>query len=213
MLLLQNTGASPTHSSYLHHKLALIRCSDVIRGLSQRETQLKGAHWLTLRKQLRSNSKSGIERLYKNPKSPENTPKNAKKQQSTEIKRIVDTKIQARQGPSFYIQLGNVNMTSYCDVTNSVYPVIMTTIRHCSILEFGTGASNQAVTPGITRPLHTTAQGPCGSSGSVTPVQRPSSHILQLLILILQRQWSISKKGTSGTLDCSWHLQRGKHNR
>jgi len=31
----------------------------------------------------------------------------------------------------------NVNMTSYCDVTNSVYPVTMTTIRHCSILEFG----------------------------------------------------------------------------
>ena len=45
-------------------------------------------------------------------------------------------------------------MTSYCDVTNSVYPVTMTTIRHCSILEFGRGASNQAVAPGITRPLH-----------------------------------------------------------
>jgi len=44
---------------------------------------------------LRNNSKSGIEWLYKNLKSPENTPKNAKKQQSTEIKRIVNTKIQA----------------------------------------------------------------------------------------------------------------------
>jgi len=32
---------------------------------------------------------------------------------------------------------GNVNMTSYCDVKNSVYPVIMTTIRHCLILEVG----------------------------------------------------------------------------
>jgi len=30
----------------------------------------------------------------------------------------------------------------------------MTTIRHCSILEFGRGASNQVVAPGITRPLH-----------------------------------------------------------
>jgi len=52
-----------------------------------------------------------------------------------------------------------VNMTSYCDVTNSVYPVTMTTIglRHCSILEFGRGASNQAVALGITRPLHATA--------------------------------------------------------
>jgi len=30
-------------------------------------------------------------------------------------------------------------------------------IRHCSILEFGRGASNQAVAPGITRPLHATA--------------------------------------------------------
>jgi len=43
-------------------------------------------------------------------------------------------------------------MTSYCDVTNSVYPVTMTTIRNCSILEFGGEASNQAVAPGITRP-------------------------------------------------------------
>jgi len=34
------------------------------------------------------------------------------------------------------------NMTSYCAVTNSVYPVKMTTIRHCSILEFGRGESN-----------------------------------------------------------------------
>jgi len=37
---------------------------------------------------LRNNSKSGIQRLYKNPKSPENTPKNAKKQQSAETKRM-----------------------------------------------------------------------------------------------------------------------------
>jgi len=33
----------------------------------------------------------------------------------------------------------NVDMTSYCDVTNIVYPVTMTTIRHCSILGFGRG--------------------------------------------------------------------------
>jgi len=39
-----------------------------------------------------NNKKSGIERLYKNPKSPENTPKNAKEQQSTETKRMVNTK-------------------------------------------------------------------------------------------------------------------------
>jgi len=59
--------------------------------------------WLTLRKYLMHNSKSGIEPLYKNPKSPEHTTKNAKKQQSTEIKRIVNTKIQATLGPSFYV--------------------------------------------------------------------------------------------------------------
>jgi len=47
-------------------------------------------------------------------------------------------------------------MTSYCDVTNSAYAITMTTISHCSILEFGRGASNQAVGPGITRPLHAT---------------------------------------------------------
>jgi len=51
-----------------------------------------------------------------------------------------------------------VNITSYCDVTNNVYPVTMTTIglRHCSILQFGRGASNQAVAPGIAGPLHVT---------------------------------------------------------
>jgi len=45
------------------------------------------------------------------------------------------------------------------DVTNSLYPVTMTTIglRHCSPLEFGRGASNQATAPGITRPLHAAA--------------------------------------------------------
>jgi len=48
-------------------------------------------------------------------------------------------------------------MTSYCDVTNNVYPVTMTNIHHCSILEFGRTASNQAVASGITRPLQTTA--------------------------------------------------------
>jgi len=49
-----------------------------------------------------------------------------------------------------------MNMTSYCDITNGIYPVTMTTISHCSILEFGRGAYNQAVAPGITRPLHAT---------------------------------------------------------
>jgi len=45
---------------------------------------------------MRNNSKPGIEQLYKNPKSPANTPKNAKKQQSVETKRLVNTDIQAR---------------------------------------------------------------------------------------------------------------------
>jgi len=49
-----------------------------------------------------------------------------------------------------------VNMTSYGDVTNSVYPVTITTTLLCSKLDFGRGASNQAVVPGITRPLHAT---------------------------------------------------------
>ena len=52
----------------------------------------------------------------------------------------------------------NLNMTSYCDVTNNVHPVTMTTIRHPSILGFGRGASNQAVAPGISRPLHATVE-------------------------------------------------------
>ena len=50
----------------------------------------------------------------------------------------------------------NVYMTSYCDATNSVYAVTMATIRHRSMREFGKGAYNQEVAPGITRPLHAT---------------------------------------------------------
>jgi len=47
-----------------------------------------------------------------------------------------------------------VSVTSYSDVTNSGYLVTMKTIGHWSILEFGRRAYNQAVAPGITRPLH-----------------------------------------------------------
>jgi len=54
---------------------------------------------------LKNNSKPGIERLYKNLKTPENTPKITQKQLSTGIKRIANTKIQATWGPGFYIQL------------------------------------------------------------------------------------------------------------
>jgi len=52
---------------------------------------------------LRNNSNSGILRLYKNPKSTENTLKNPKTQQSTETKRIVNTDIGYKlgRGPVF----------------------------------------------------------------------------------------------------------------
>jgi len=35
--------------------------------------------------------------------------------------------------------VASLNMTLYCDVTNSIYPITMTTMRHCSILDFGRG--------------------------------------------------------------------------
>jgi len=38
MLLLLDITTSPTHSSYLQYNLALIRCSDVTRGLRDGET-------------------------------------------------------------------------------------------------------------------------------------------------------------------------------
>jgi len=44
-----------------------------------------------------------------------------------------------------------VNMTSYCDVTNSACPITIITIRHCWDCSY-----NQAVAMGITRPLHAT---------------------------------------------------------
>jgi len=52
----------------------------------------------------------------------------------------------------------NVNMTSHYDVANSLDQVTTWTIRHSSILEFDRGASNQAVTPGTTWPLHATGR-------------------------------------------------------
>jgi len=61
------------------------------------------------------------------------------------------------QQTSLKYWFANVKMTSYSDVTNSVYPATMTTIRKCSILDFGTGAYKQSVATGITRPLHATA--------------------------------------------------------
>jgi len=53
--------------------------------------------------------------------------------------------------------LANMNTTSYCDVTNSVYPVTMTTIRHCSIIEFGRGHTIKKspwASPDLCTPLH-----------------------------------------------------------
>jgi len=46
---MQDTAANSTHSSYLQYDLGLIRRRDVTRGLSLGKTELKGAHWLTLR--------------------------------------------------------------------------------------------------------------------------------------------------------------------
>jgi len=77
----------------------------------------------------------------------------------------------------------NVNVTSYYDVINSVYPVTMTTIRLCSILEFSWGASNQAVAPGITRPLHATAWGPKAQTGGAEGAQAPSLAIRILMFI------------------------------
>jgi len=56
----------------------------------------------------------------------------------------------------------NVNMTSDCDVTNNIYPVTMTTIRHCLILYFGRGNTikqSPRASPDLWTPL-AVAQGP-----------------------------------------------------
>jgi len=72
-------------------------------------------------------------------------------------------------------RFGNVNMTSICDVINSLQQIQLTTIRnwmkppvrivcvrhwirHCLILEFTRGASSEAAAPGITRSLHATVR-------------------------------------------------------
>ena len=72
-----------------------------------------------------------------------------------------------RQQTSEKRWFANVNVTSNFDVPNSVYPVTMTTIRHCSMLEFVSGANNQAVAPGITSPLHATRQQLCTNGKSL----------------------------------------------
>jgi len=50
----------------------------------------------------------------------------------------------------------NVNMTSYCDIANSLYSETMTTIHPCSIVEFGRG--------------HTIKQSPRASLDLCTPL-------------------------------------------
>ena len=60
---------------------------------------------------------------------------------------------------------------AYWDVTNSVHPVTMTTICHCSLQEFGRGAYNQAVDPGspdLCTP-RSTAYGESTNAGFRTP--------------------------------------------
>jgi len=47
----------------------------------------------------------------------------------------------------------NANMTSYYDVTNSAYPLAMTTPCHCSIPEFGRGHTIKK-SPGAPSDLH-----------------------------------------------------------
>jgi len=63
------------------------------------------------------------------------------------------------QKPSPKRWFANVNMTSYCDVTNIVYPVTMTTIGYCSKLGFSRGHRIKQSPQGITRPLHATSDG------------------------------------------------------
>jgi len=59
-----------------------------------------------------------------NPKSPENTPKNAKNNNLLRTKRIVNTKIQARWVPGFYISLpGAVRTPAPAPVSYATYQV------------------------------------------------------------------------------------------
>ena len=73
-------------------------------------------------------------------------------------------------------------MTSYCDVTNSAYPVTMTTIglRHCSILEFGRG--------------HPIKQSPRASLDLCTPlddsIRVAAPYLLLLVRLLLFFLWT-----------------------
>jgi len=83
------------------------------------------------------------------------------------------------------------SMTSYCDVTNSAYPVTLCNIRDCSILEFDRRASNQAVTPGINH--HTSAR----HCSTAVPIYNVSS---KLLTQTHQLHYRASRTSSSDTI-------------
>jgi len=77
-------------------------------------------------------------------------------------------------------------MTSYCDVINIVYPVTMTSIRHCSILEFGRG--------------HTIKESPQASPDLPTPLAPGKISRRVLLVTSTVKR----SKGRSRTRCCDW---------
>jgi len=79
-----------------------------------------------------------------------------------------------------------VNMTSYCDVTNSVYPVTITTIRHCSILEFGRG--------------HPIKQSPRASQDLCTPLGVPHMYVGYSTALVFEDAFTQS---ASAVVSCA----------
>ena len=114
----------------------------------------------------------------------------------------------------------NLNMTSYCDVTYSVYPVTMITIRPSSILEVGRGSINQAVVPGTTRPPHaigTALEPHLNSEASHTFFKTkqklcandPKSPSTTLM----SRQRTIKNQMTSNNLQCDMHFHAEANSR
>jgi len=71
---------------------------------------------------------------------------------------------------------GNVNMTPDCDVTNTEYRVTVTSIRHCSILQFGGG--------------HTIKQSPRASPGLCMPLSKVAEMSGLWNFLIRVQSWS-----------------------
>jgi len=83
----------------------------------------------------------------------------------------------------------NMIITSDCDVTNSIRPVTMPNMRHCSMLQCGREAYNQGVAPGITTPLHATGTSTDSQQLALITILSLTSLVVKYFFAMTHKLW------------------------